>query len=103
MSGLIVDRVSWRLLFAVGAVVGVLGIALVSRFVPPSPNRSPAILDIPGAVLLSGGLILLLVALTEVSSWGWGSARLLGMVCAGLAVLVAWGIVERAPPARWSS
>jgi MFS family permease len=94
MSGVIVDHASWRLLFVIGAVIGVLGIALVARHVPPSPHRSPATLDIPGAVLLSGGLILLLVALTEGHDWGWASARLIGMVAAGLAVLVAWGVVE---------
>ena len=94
MSGLIVDHGSWRLLFVVGAVIGVLGIALVRRFVPPSPQRSPATLDIPGALLLSGGLILLLVALTEGHGWGWDSAKLLGMVAAGLGVLVLWGVVE---------
>ena len=94
MSGLIVNNGSWRLLFVVGAVIGVLGIALVRRFVPPSTQRSPATLDIPGALLLSGGLILLLVALTEGHSWGWDSAKLLGMVAAGLGVLVLWGVVE---------
>ena len=94
MSGVIVDHASWRLLFVVGAVIGVLGMALVARYVPPSPHRSPASLDIPGALLLSGGLILLLVALTEGHDWGWSSAKLMGMVAAGLAVLVVWGVVE---------
>jgi MFS family permease len=94
MSGVIVDHGSWRLLFVIGAVIGVLGIALVARYIPPSPHRSPATLDIPGALLLSGGLVLLLVALTEGNDWGWGSARLIGMVAAGLAVLVTWGVVE---------
>ena len=94
MSGVIVNHASWRLLFVIGAVIGVLGIALVARYVPPSPHRSPATLDIPGALLLSGGLILLLVALTEGNDWGWSSAKLVGMVAAGVAVLVTWGVVE---------
>jgi MFS family permease len=94
MSGVIVDHGSWRMLFVVGAVVGLLGMALVSRFVPPSPHRSPARVDVPGALLLSAGLIAILVALTEGASWGWGSGRLVGMVAAGLVILVAWGWVE---------
>lgn len=94
MSGLIVDHGSWRLLFIVGAVIGVVAMVLVRAFVPPSPTRVRATLDIPGALLLSTGLICVLVALTQSQAWGWGSARLLGLTGAGLAVLLAWGWVE---------
>jgi MFS family permease len=34
------------------------------------------------------------VALTQSQAWGWGSARLLGLAGAGLAILLAWGWVE---------
>ena len=94
LSGLIVNHASWRWLFVVGAVVGLLGMVLVRRVVPPSPTRAPAVLDIPGAVLLSGGLACILVALTESQSWGWGSPKLLGLIAVGLVVLVVWGFVE---------
>lgn len=94
MSGVIVDHASWRWLFLVGAVFGVLGMTLVRSFIPPSPHRSPATLDIPGALLLSAGLICILVGLTEGHAWGWESGRLLGVVGAGLAILVVWGVVE---------
>ena len=94
MSGVIVDHASWRWLFVVGAVFGVLGMSLVRSFVPPSPHRSPATLDIPGALLLSAGLICILVGLTEGHTWGWDSARLLGVVGAGLVILLIWGWVE---------
>jgi MFS family permease len=94
MSGLIVDHGSWRLLFIVGAVIGVLGMLLVRAIVPPSPARAKASLDIPGAVLLSLGLIFILVALTESRAWGWDSPRLLGLMGAGFLVLIVWGVVE---------
>ena len=94
MSGLIVDHGSWRLLFIVGAVIGVLGMVLVRAIVPPSPARAKASLDIPGAVLLSLGLIFILVALTESRAWGWDSPRLLGLMGAGFLVLIVWGVVE---------
>jgi MFS family permease len=94
MSGLVVDRASWRLLFVIGAVIGLAAIVLVRRFVPASPTRVPASLDVPGAALLSVGLVCILVALTESQSWGWGSARLLGLMGAGLVVLLLWGWVE---------
>lgn len=94
MGGLIIDHASWRWLFVVGAAFGLLGIALVARVIPPSPHRAPASLDIPGAVMLSAGLVAILVALTEGRAWGWTSSRFLGLLAAGLAVLVVWCWVE---------
>ena len=94
MSGVIVDHASWRWLFVVGAVFGTLGMGLVRAFIPPSPHRSPARLDIPGALLLSAGLIVILVGLTEGRSWGWDSPRLTATIGAGLAILLVWGFVE---------
>ncbi len=94
MSGLIVDHASWRVLFVVGAAVGLAAMVLVRLAVPPSPSRARASLDVPGALLLSAGLICLLVALTESGTWGWTSPLLLGVMGTGLAILVLWGWVE---------
>ena len=94
MSGLIVDHLSWRWLMAVGLAFGVMALTLTLAFVPRSARHGTAKLDIPGAVLLSGGLILLLVALTQSTSWGWTAPATLGMAGAGLVVLVAWVAVE---------
>src|SRR6185436_19686118 len=41
-----------------------------------------------------GGLISLLLALTEGESWGWTSGRTLGLGAAALVFLVAWGYAE---------
>ena len=48
----------------------------------------------PGALLLSGGLLSLMVALTEGENWGWGSPRVLGLVARRAACFVLWGLVE---------
>lgn len=94
LSGPVVDHGSWRLLFVFGAVLGVVAMVLVRRYVPPSPTRAPATLDLRGALLLSAGLVGLLVALTQGEAWGWGSAPVLGLAAGGLAVLVLWGALE---------
>jgi EmrB/QacA subfamily drug resistance transporter len=94
LSGVIVDHVSWRWLFIVGAVGIGLALVLVHRFIPESPIKTPSRVDFPGAVLLSGGLISMLVALTEGENWGWTSSRTLGLAVAAVLFLVAWGVVE---------
>src|SRR5262249_59837960 len=81
LSGLIVDHLSWRWLFVVGAINIAAAAVLVHRYVPESPIKTPSRVDFVGATLLSGGLICLLVALTEAETWGGTSARTLGLAC----------------------
>src|SRR4029079_931917 len=47
-----------------------------------------------GATLMSGGLIAMLVALTEGESWGWTSGRTLRLAAGAVVLLFAWGIAE---------
>src|SRR5215216_6165748 len=82
LSGLIVDHLSWRWLFVVGATGVAIAVVMIHRFVPESPIKSPSRLDVPGAILLSSWLVALLLALTEGENWGWASARTLGLLVA---------------------
>jgi MFS family permease len=98
LSGLIVENLSWRWLFIAGAVPIGLSIMLIHRFVPESPVKTASRLDVPGAVLLSGGLVCLLLALTEGESWGWTSGGVFGLAAAAVLLLVAWGFAELRVP-----
>ena len=98
LSGVIVDNFSWRWLFIVGAAGIAIAVVLVHRFVPESPIKTPSRVDVPGAALLSGGLIAVLVALTEGEAWGWASGRIVGLFAGGAALLVAWALVELRVP-----
>jgi EmrB/QacA subfamily drug resistance transporter len=94
LSGVIVDHLSWRVLFLVGAVPVFITILLVRRFVPESPVRERSRVDVPGALLLSGALVALMIALTEGESWGWSSPRIAGLGVASAALFLAWGRFE---------
>ena len=94
LSGVIVDHLSWRLLFVLGSLPVALAIVLVHRYVPESPLRTPSRVDVPGAVLLSGALVALMVALTEGERWGWTSLWIVGLAAASAALFVAWALVE---------
>jgi len=94
LSGVLVDQLSWRWIFIVGAALVGTAAVLVHVFVPESPVKTESRVDVPGALLLSGGLVSLLVALTEGDSWGWGSARTLGLLGLSLVFLVTWCVVE---------
>lgn len=98
VSGLVLDHLSWRWIFVIGAVgVGVAAV-LVHLLVPESPIRTRARLDVLGALLLSLTLVALLLALTNATTWGWGSPSVVGLLAAAAALLVAWAVVEQRTP-----
>jgi len=90
LSGVLVELVSWRAVFAAGAVALVAALAVVPAGVPRASSRTRARLDLPGAALLAGGLGGVLVALTEGEPTGWGSAPVLGSFAAGVVLLALW-------------
>ena len=90
LSGLIVDNLSWRWLFVVGAIPVAASIVLVHKYVPESPIKTRARLDVPGALLLGAALVSLLIALTEGDHWGWTSPAFIGLILASGGLLFAW-------------
>ena len=103
LAGLIVDNLSWRWLFVVGAIPVGVSVLLVARFVPESPIKSPSRIDVPGAATLSAGLVALLLALTEGPSWGWTSGRVTALFAAAAVFLALWDSSSCAFPSRSST
>jgi EmrB/QacA subfamily drug resistance transporter len=98
LSGVLIDHLGWRWLFIVGAAGVAAAIVLVHLFVPESPIKTRSRLDVPGAFLLSAGLVALLLALTEGENWGWTSARTLGLLGVSAAAFLTWVVAERRVP-----
>jgi predicted MFS family arabinose efflux permease len=88
------DAVSWRLMFAVVAVLAGTALVLSRTFVSETPTRHPVRLDGPGALLLGVTILALMLALTEASAWGWGSARILGLLVGALVAGAVFTLVE---------
>lgn len=93
-SGAIVEALSWRYLFGVGAAV--VAVALAALLLAPAGEETtrPGRIDLPGTLLLAGGLSLLLVSLTEGVSRGFGSVLVAGGFAAAAALLAAWVVVD---------
>jgi EmrB/QacA subfamily drug resistance transporter len=91
LAGPIVNALSFRWLFWLPMIVTALAAVAAVLFVPESPVRAPGRISLLPAVLLSAWLVALLLALSEAPSWGWGSARVIGLL-AGSVVVCAWWI-----------
>jgi EmrB/QacA subfamily drug resistance transporter len=98
LGGLLVDYASYHAIFWLGAGMGVAAAVAAEMFVPESPIRTPARLDIRGALVLAVGLVLPLIAISRAHDVGWGSAWTLGLIGAGLVVLAFWVALERRTP-----
>jgi EmrB/QacA subfamily drug resistance transporter len=94
LSGLIVDHLAYEWIFWLAFVVVVGALVATKLWVPESPVRVRSRVDWAGAAMLSVGLVLLLVAVSEGNSWGWGSPPTVGLIVAGLVVLALWARFE---------
>ena len=94
LGGVLVDGPGYHWIFWVGATMGALATITTHLFVPESPIRTPGRVDLAGAGILAAGLTALLIGISRGADWGWGSPETLGLIVAGLAVLVGFGRFE---------
>jgi EmrB/QacA subfamily drug resistance transporter len=98
LAGVLVDQLSWEWIFWFGLVLS-LGATLATHlFVPESPVKTPGRVDVPGAILLSGGLSALLLAVSQGNAWGWGSGRIMGLFALSAVLFGVWARFELRVP-----
>jgi EmrB/QacA subfamily drug resistance transporter len=95
VGGWLLERFWWGSVFVFMVPIAVVVIALVAWAVPTSRDSSAAPIDLPGLVLSSAGMGILVFAVIQAPHWGWGSARTLATIAAGIAVLGIFVNVER--------
>jgi EmrB/QacA subfamily drug resistance transporter len=96
LGGVLTELLAWEWIFFVNVPVGIAACLLSLRYVPESraPDR-PDSFDIAGAVSVTAGLLVLVYAIVKAESFGWGSARTLGLLAAAFALLAAFVAIER--------
>ena len=103
LAGLFVDHGSISWIFWLSVATTALAALATWLWVPESPVRVRARIDWVGGALLSLTLLALLLPISEGNTWGWTSARVLGLFAAvgGLRRAVgALGAAGRRPARR---
>jgi MFS family permease len=96
--------VEWRLVFLISVPVGVLGTVWAYFKLEDRSVRTPSKIDWLGNATFAVGLILVLVGITYGllpyggHTMGWTSPDVLAEIFGGLAILVAFGIIETKVP-----
>ncbi len=95
IGGVLTQYLGWRWDFFVNVPVGIAVVLLAWRLVPQhiAEERSKK-LDLPGALLVTSGLMLLVYTLTNASAWGWLSLGTIGLGGLSLALLIGFIINE---------
>jgi EmrB/QacA subfamily drug resistance transporter len=93
-GGVLTKYLGWEWIFFVNVPVGIAALVLAPRFVRESRADRPSTPDVAGAITITAGLALLVYAVSQAPTHGWGSGwTILRLVVAGL-LLLAFVVVE---------
>jgi EmrB/QacA subfamily drug resistance transporter len=91
VGGVLTEAISWHWIFFVNLPIGVATALAALRLVEGREGIGLGQgADIPGAVLLTGGLMLGVYTILEVEQRGWGSTQTLGLGSVAIALLAAF-------------
>jgi EmrB/QacA subfamily drug resistance transporter len=90
LGGILTDALSWEWIFYINVPVGLAALALTPVLLVESRDLQVKSFDVPGAVLVTGGMITLVYAITQANDYGWGSVETLGLFAASIALLAAF-------------
>jgi EmrB/QacA subfamily drug resistance transporter len=79
LGGVLTDLLSWEWIFFVNIPVGIVGLVLTPFLIGESRDATAESYDVPGAVLVTSGLVTLVYAITQANSYGWGSIETIGL------------------------
>ncbi|MCZ0997409.1 MFS transporter [Streptomyces mirabilis] len=96
LGGALSEGPGWRWVLFVNIPVCVLIVAAAFRLVPGDQRRiRRGTFDIPGAVLVTAAMLLLVYALVKAPDAGWGTRHTIGELGTAALLLVAFAVVER--------
>jgi EmrB/QacA subfamily drug resistance transporter len=94
LGGYLVEYHSWHWIFLINIPIGIVALLIAGLFLREEKQAHPGRLDIPGFLLSSSGLALLLYAFAEAGRRGFDDRRVILFAVIGAALLTAFAVVE---------
>lgn len=96
VGGTFAEYWSWRGVFFVNVPFCIAAIWLMLRHVKESrDDNADRRIDVPGMLAITGGLVCISLAFDRGAAWGWASLATTGTFLAGVALLVAFVVIEK--------
>jgi EmrB/QacA subfamily drug resistance transporter len=100
LGGALTSTLSWSWIFFVNVPAGAIVLALSPWLLRESrADLDHRHFDTSGAASITGGLMLLVYALTRASQHGWATGETAGLLAAAAALIVAFVVIEARSPA----
>ncbi len=95
LGGILTQLLGWRWILFINVPIGLLAAVLAQRLIAEGrdPTRARDF-DLRGALSATLGLSLLVLGIVRTDVTGWGSASTLGLIGAGIALLVVFVVIE---------
>ena len=95
-GGLLTQYAGWEYIFYLNVPIGAVALLLAPRILPESRLETvrPRF-DAAGALAGTGGLVLLVAAISQAPQYGWGATRTIGVLAAAAVLLAAFLLIER--------
>lgn len=95
LGGALTSGLNWSWIFFINVPVGLLVIGLTPFLLRESrANLNHRHFDFAGAASITGGLMLLVYALTRATQHGWGTGQTIGLLAAAAALIVSFFVIE---------
>ena len=94
-GGLLTRYAGWQYIFYLNVPIGIAALALAPRVVPESRLATTRRrFDALGAISGTGGLVLLVDAISQAPQYGWGATRTIALLATSAALLTAFLLIE---------
>jgi EmrB/QacA subfamily drug resistance transporter len=94
LGGILTSLLAWSWIFFVNVPVGLVALAFTPLLLTESRDETTKSFDALGAILVTSGLVLLVLGITNGHGWGWGSVRTIGVFAASAVLIAAFLVWE---------
>ncbi|MFC4150163.1 MFS transporter [Micromonospora mangrovi] len=94
LGGVLTEYADWRWCLLVNIPIAAVALVAAIPLVPESRAHGDTRYDIPGAVVVTAGLVSLVYGFTKAAEDGWDAAATIGFIAAGLVLLAVFVLIE---------
>ncbi len=99
LGGALTEYFGWRWDFFINVPVGIIIATSIYRIIPAREQEVENYhLDLPGAILVTTGLVTFVFAVSQAPIWGWMSAATIGTIIVSLLLIIAFIFNESKSP-----